>query len=66
MRRWLIAAVAFAAAGPAWAELPVRHALPEAAAIVIAQGTLESCLAKGYAVSGDSFALGGVTFRLAA
>ena len=51
MRRWLIAAVASAAAGPAWAELPVRHVLPEAAAVVIAQGTIESCLAKGYAVS---------------
>jgi uncharacterized protein GlcG (DUF336 family) len=37
--------------GPAWAELPVHHDLPAAAAVTIAQGTLESCAAKGYAVS---------------
>ncbi len=39
------------ASGPAWAELPVQHSLPAAAAVVIAQGTIESCAAKGYAVS---------------
>jgi uncharacterized protein GlcG (DUF336 family) len=37
--------------GPARAELPVHHDLPAAAAVTIAQGTLESCAAKGYAVS---------------
>lgn len=44
--------IAFAVlGGPAWAELPVHHDLPAAAAVTIAQGTLESCAAKGYAVS---------------
>jgi uncharacterized protein GlcG (DUF336 family) len=38
-------------AEPARAELPVHHDLPVAAALTIAQGTLESCAAKGYAVS---------------
>jgi uncharacterized protein GlcG (DUF336 family) len=37
--------------GPVRAELPVHHDLPAAAAVTIAQGTLESCAAKGYAVS---------------
>jgi uncharacterized protein GlcG (DUF336 family) len=44
--------VAFAMlSGPVQAELPVHHDLPAAAAVTIAQGTLESCAAKGYAVS---------------
>jgi uncharacterized protein GlcG (DUF336 family) len=48
--------VAFGALGgllaePARAELPVHHDLPSAVAVTIAQGTLESCAAKGYAVS---------------
>jgi uncharacterized protein GlcG (DUF336 family) len=38
-------------AEPARAELPVHHDLPVAVALTIAQGTLESCAAKGYAVS---------------
>jgi uncharacterized protein GlcG (DUF336 family) len=36
---------------PARAELPVHHDLPAAVAVTIAQETLESCAAKGYAVS---------------
>jgi len=36
---------------PARAELLVHHDVPAAAAITIAQGTLASCAAKGYAVS---------------
>ena len=39
------------APAPVWAELPVRHDLPAAAAVTIAQGTIDSCAAKGYAVS---------------
>ena len=38
-------------AAPAQAELLVHHDLPYALALTIAQGTLESCAAKGYAVS---------------
>jgi uncharacterized protein GlcG (DUF336 family) len=38
-------------AGPARADLLVHHDLPVAAALTIARGTLESCAAKGYAVS---------------
>lgn len=38
-------------AGSARAELPVHHDLPSAVALTIAQATLESCGAKGYAVS---------------
>jgi uncharacterized protein GlcG (DUF336 family) len=38
-------------AAPARAELPVHHDLPASVALVIAQATLESCAAKGYAVS---------------
>jgi uncharacterized protein GlcG (DUF336 family) len=38
-------------ADPARAELPVHHDLPSAVASIIAQGTLQSCAAKGYAVS---------------
>jgi uncharacterized protein GlcG (DUF336 family) len=37
--------------GPARAELPVHHDLPYALALAIAQGAVESCAAKGYAVS---------------
>jgi uncharacterized protein GlcG (DUF336 family) len=36
---------------PARGELPVHHDLPYAVALTIARGTLESCAAKGYAVS---------------
>jgi uncharacterized protein GlcG (DUF336 family) len=36
---------------PARADLPVHHDLPYAVAVAAAQGTLESCAAKGYAVS---------------
>jgi len=36
---------------PARAELPMHHDLPAAVAVTIAQATLESCAAKGYAVS---------------
>lgn len=35
----------------ALAELPVHHDLPSDVAVTIAQATLESCAAKGYAVS---------------
>jgi uncharacterized protein GlcG (DUF336 family) len=38
-------------AGPARAEMLVHHDLPYAVALTIAQGTVESCAAKGYAVS---------------
>src|SRR6202051_626075 len=38
-------------AAPARAELPVHRELPLAVALTIAQGTLESCAAQGYAVS---------------
>jgi hypothetical protein len=37
--------------GPARAELPVHHDLPFAVALIIAQGAVESCAAKGYAES---------------
>ena len=37
--------------GPARAELPVHHDLPYAVALIIAQGAVESCAAKGYAES---------------
>jgi uncharacterized protein GlcG (DUF336 family) len=37
--------------GPARAELLVHHDLPYAVALTIASGTVESCAAKGYAVS---------------
>jgi uncharacterized protein GlcG (DUF336 family) len=40
-----------ALAGPALAELLVHRDLPYAAALTVAQGALESCAAKGYAVS---------------
>jgi uncharacterized protein GlcG (DUF336 family) len=45
--------VAFGGLGglPARAELLVHHDVPAAAAVTIAQGTLASCAAKGYAVS---------------
>ena len=52
MRSCLGIGVAFAMlGGAARAELPVHHDLPAGAAVIIAQGTLESCAAKGYAVS---------------
>lgn len=38
-------------AGRAAAELPVHHDLPMAEAVAIAQATVASCAAKGYAVS---------------
>ncbi len=38
-------------AGPAQAEMIVHHDLPYAVALVIAQGAVESCAAKGYAES---------------
>jgi uncharacterized protein GlcG (DUF336 family) len=38
-------------AEPAWADLLVHHDLPYAVALTIAHATLESCAAKGYAVS---------------
>ena len=38
-------------AGPARAELPVHHDLPYEAALTIAKAALESCAAKGYALS---------------
>jgi uncharacterized protein GlcG (DUF336 family) len=37
--------------GPACAQLPVHHDLPYAVALMIAQGAVESCAAKGYAES---------------
>jgi uncharacterized protein GlcG (DUF336 family) len=40
-----------ALAAPARAELPTHHDLPYAAAVIIAQGAVESCAAKGYAES---------------
>jgi uncharacterized protein GlcG (DUF336 family) len=48
-----VAAVALAASdgGPARAELLVHHDVPYAVALTIAQGTVESCAAKSYAVS---------------
>ena len=52
MRCCLGIGVAFGVlSGPARAALPVHHDLPAAAAVTIAQGTLESCAGKGYAVS---------------
>jgi uncharacterized protein GlcG (DUF336 family) len=51
-RSWLGIGIVFGVlGGPVRAELPVHHDLPAAAAVTIAQGTLESCAAKGYAVS---------------
>ena len=38
-------------AGPAHAEMLVRHDLPYAAAVTIAQAAVESCAAKGYSES---------------
>jgi uncharacterized protein GlcG (DUF336 family) len=49
--RWAIYAVAAMGPGAARAELLVHHDLPYVAALAIAQGTVESCAAKGYAVS---------------
>ena len=37
--------------GPAQAELPVKHVLPYAVAVTMAQAAIESCVAKGYAES---------------
>jgi uncharacterized protein GlcG (DUF336 family) len=49
--RWAIYAAAAMGPGAARAELLVHHDLPYVAALAIAQGTVESCAAKGYAVS---------------
>ena len=38
-------------AGATWADLPVHHDLPYAVALTIAREAVESCRAKGYAVS---------------
>jgi uncharacterized protein GlcG (DUF336 family) len=46
-----IVAACWPLATPARAELPVHHDVPYAVALTIAQGTLESCGAKGYAVA---------------
>lgn len=48
MRRILPVLAVIALAPSAHAELPVRHALPMEIAIAIAQGAIESCVAKGY------------------
>jgi uncharacterized protein GlcG (DUF336 family) len=44
-------AMTVATGGPARAELLVHHDLPYAAALTVAEGTIESCAAKGYPVS---------------
>jgi uncharacterized protein GlcG (DUF336 family) len=49
--RWAIYAAAAVCPSAARAELLVHHDLPYVAALTIAQGTVESCAAKGYAVS---------------
>jgi uncharacterized protein GlcG (DUF336 family) len=49
-----LAGIAIASLAPSWparAELPSHHDLPYGAALTIAQGAIESCGAKGYAVS---------------
>jgi uncharacterized protein GlcG (DUF336 family) len=46
---WVMSAAVFA--GPAQADLLVHHDLPYAVALTIAQTAVESCAAKGYAVS---------------
>jgi uncharacterized protein GlcG (DUF336 family) len=48
---WIGSALTVLGGLPARAELPVHHDLPYAVALTIARGTLESCAAKGYAVS---------------
>src|ERR1700751_3281782 len=49
---WLaLSVVGGLATAPARAELPVHRDLPYAVALIIAQGAVESCAAKGYAES---------------
>ncbi len=51
LRSALLAVGFVAVCAPARADLLVHHDVPSAIALTIAQGTLESCAAKGYAVS---------------